>query len=71
MTQINQATTSDVVEAPVFDLAGALKVAGTKSALIRQLSSEGKSRSDIAKMMGIRYQHVRNVLTAPVKAKAE
>lgn len=71
MTQTNQATTSDVVEAPVFDLAGALKVAGTKSALIRQLSSEGKSRSDIAKMMGIRYQHVRNVLTAPVKAKAE
>ena len=73
MSQTNQATapTEAVVEVPVFDLAGALKVAGTKSALIRQLSSEGKSRSDIAKMMGIRYQHVRNVLTAPVKAKAE
>lgn len=39
----------------------------TKSNLIRFLSSQGKSRSDISKFMNIRYQHVRNVLTTPLK----
>lgn len=33
----------------------------TKSAVIRFLTSEGHTRSNIAKFMGIRYQHVRNV----------
>ena len=34
----------------------------TKSAKIRALGHEGWSRSDIAEALGIRYQHVRNVL---------
>jgi AbrB family looped-hinge helix DNA binding protein len=34
----------------------------TKSAKIRALSEAGYSRGDIAKFLGIRYQHVRNVL---------
>lgn len=42
----------------------------TKSAKIRALDDAGYSRSEIAKFMGIRYQHVRNVLVAP-KPKGE
>ncbi len=36
----------------------------TKSAKIRALDAEGFSRSEIAKFVGIRYQHVRNVLVS-------
>ena len=39
----------------------------TKSAKIRYLSSEGYSQGQIADYLGIRYQHVRNVLTTPLK----
>lgn len=42
----------------------------TKSAAIRYFASKDYSRSDIAKAMGIRYQHVRNVLVADAE-KAE
>ena len=44
----------------------------SKSHMIRSLSSEGKSRSDIVKIISesqgkpIRYQHVRNVLITPL-----
>lgn len=34
----------------------------TKSAKIRKLAGEGAARADIARFLGIRYQHVRNVL---------
>jgi len=37
----------------------------TKSAKIRLLEDHGVSRSAIANYLGIRYQHVRNVLIAP------
>lgn len=36
----------------------------TKSERIRQLAAEGKSRSDIARELGVRYQFVYNVLKA-------
>lgn len=39
----------------------------TKSAKIRAMYSDGMSRSQIAKALNIRYQHVRNVLTQPLK----
>jgi len=39
----------------------------TKSAKIRYLASTDMSRGDIARYLGIRYQHVRNVLITPVK----
>lgn len=50
-----------------FDAAAFIAKHGTKSAAIRALTAEGKSRGDIAKMLNIRYQHVRNVLITPVK----
>lgn len=34
----------------------------TKSAKIRELDERGYKRADIARFLGIRYQHVRNVL---------
>ena len=40
---------------------------GTKSAAIRTLLASGKSRSEVAHMLQIRYQHVRNVAITPVK----
>ena len=45
----------------------------SKSHMIRSLNSEGKSRSEIVKIISesqgkpIRYQHVRNVLITPLK----
>lgn len=36
----------------------------TKSAKIRRLDEAGLPRADIARFLGIRYQHVRNVLVA-------
>jgi hypothetical protein len=44
-----------------------LKEQGTKSQAIRTLNLQGFERKDIAKMLGIRYQHVRNVLITPIK----
>lgn len=41
----------------------------TTSDKIRFLASQGKSRSEIAKILDIRYQHVRNVLIQPIKQK--
>ena len=43
----------------------------TKSAKIRYLDSQGVPRGQIAKSLGIRYQHVRNVLITPVKEPRE
>lgn len=40
---------------------------GNKSKAIRGLTSEGKTRSEVAKLLNIRYQHVRNVLITPIK----
>jgi hypothetical protein len=34
---------------------------------IRFLDKEGLARADIARTLGKRYQHVRNVLTQPIK----
>jgi len=51
----------------VFDSAKYIAEVGTKSAAIRKLTGEGKTRSEVAKMLKIRYQHVRNVLITPIK----
>lgn len=50
-----------------FDAPAYIKEKGSKSAAIRALSAEGKSRSEIKNLLGIKYQHVRNVLITPVK----
>lgn len=39
----------------------------SKSAKIRYLAVKGFSRGDIARILDIRYQHVRNVLITPLK----
>ena len=57
MTKLTKAQTS------------ALTKLTTKSAKIRYLNSLGLTRSEIAKKLDIRYQHVRNVLITPVKTK--
>jgi AbrB family looped-hinge helix DNA binding protein len=41
---------------------GAVEGLPTTSAKIRKLASDGMARADIARLLGIRYQHVRNVL---------
>ena len=55
-----------MVDLPVLDDRRPMEevVAGlaTKSAKIRELDKEGYSRSEIAKYLGIRYQHAYNVL---------
>ncbi len=42
------------------------KIHHQKSPIIRELSSQGFTRSQIAEAMEIRYQHVRNVLITPL-----
>jgi uncharacterized protein with HEPN domain len=59
-----QATKQVQVE---FNAGEFIKQCGTKSAAIRKLASEGEARGEIAKMLKIRYQHVRNVLITPIK----
>lgn len=44
-----------------------IKQYGNKSGAIRALNAKGHSRSEIAKALGIRYQHVNNVLHQPLK----
>ena len=48
---------------------------GNKSNAIRALSADGKTRSEVAKLLNIRYQHVNNVLgqvlKRPIKAARE
>jgi hypothetical protein len=39
----------------------------TKSGVVRYLTAEGWTRSDIARFVGIRYQHVRNIQLTPLK----
>ncbi len=41
----------------------------TKSSKIRFLNKKGFSRTEIAKKLEIRYQHVRNVLITPIKSE--
>lgn len=43
----------------------------TKASKIRALAAAGYSRPEIARFLGIRYQHVRNVLVQQPPAKAE
>lgn len=74
-----KAQTEAPVEAPVeetnplakYDRKALLDKYKTKSATIRHLHSEGLTTGQIAKVLGIRYQHARNVLVTPVTKKSE
>lgn len=52
------------------ELARLLEGKTTVAARIRALAAAGYPRAEIARMLGKRYQHVRNVLEEPGKAKA-
>jgi bifunctional DNA-binding transcriptional regulator/antitoxin component of YhaV-PrlF toxin-antitoxin module len=53
------------------DAIRAVRKINTTAAKIRALAAKGQSRADIARALGIRYQHVRNVLMRDeAKAKA-
>src|SRR5437868_12266911 len=52
-------TAQDVTRPPMEELAARFQ---TKSDKIRSLAKAGYSRAEIARFLGIRYQHVRNVL---------
>lgn len=67
--KIEKAVESPVV--PEIDVEALLQEHKTKSNVIRYLASQGKTRSEIAKLLNIRYQHVRNVLTQPLKRVRE
>jgi AbrB family looped-hinge helix DNA binding protein len=47
---------------PASDLRSSVEHLPTTSAKIRALAARGVERADIARALGIRYQHVRNVL---------
>ena len=51
------------------DLQAQLDSLDTTSSKIRLLDAEGHSRGDIARILNIRYQWVRNVLITPLKSK--
>lgn len=60
-------------QAPKLTATQQKKVDGfqTKSAKIRYLFNEGYDKADIARSLGIIYQHVRNVLNSQVKTPKE
>lgn len=53
--------------ATVLDCDTELDSLKTTSEKIRYLDAKGTSRAEIAKQLGVRYQHVRNVLLKPLK----
>ena len=62
-----QVQKNEVTSTPTYDVEGLLKKFVTKSAVIRHLDSQGVKRGEIAKLLDIKYQHVRNVLITPLK----
>jgi hypothetical protein len=61
-TTVNQAD-----KQPEFDHVKFIQECGSKSAAIRKLTEQGKTRREIADMLHVIYQHVRNVQITPVK----
>jgi predicted Ser/Thr protein kinase len=57
----------NIHEVFTFDVNEYVKNKGSKSSAIRALHAQGYSRGQIADLLKIRYQHVRNVLITPVK----
>ena len=67
MAKKNEVTIENVVETKDYNVEELMTQYKTKSAVIRYLASENVSRSTIATILNIRYQHVRNVLTQVLK----
>ena len=70
MTNTFKVTKEDIMDKvgdQLWELFGGELIRGNVSSVIRHLSSLGYTRGQIASMTGKRYQHVRNVLTEPLK----
>lgn len=71
MSKSNEVKKNDYIELTseqIFNkVSGGELMRGAVSKTIRQLHSEGFTTGQIAKMLNKRYQHVRNVLTQPLK----
>jgi hypothetical protein len=69
--ELKQAKTKEVVVEVKLsaDQTKALKEFKTVSEKIRYLNKEGITNSNISRILGKRYQHVRNVLETPLKRK--
>lgn len=67
MTNSAKNAYQDKTPTQIFDSFGGEMLRGNVSKVIRQLSLEGYTNGQISKMLGKRYQHVRNVLTQPLK----
>ncbi len=72
--QFNEAFNARLIQQPVesdnkltTEQQAIVASTGTKAYKIRALAATGMSRGDIAKTLGIIYQHVRNVLITPLK----
>jgi predicted RNA-binding protein YlqC (UPF0109 family) len=59
--------TKDRVEVTPEMIKALIDKHGNKSNAIRALAAEGKTRSETANLLGIRYQHVNNVLGQVLK----
>jgi len=66
MTKRNKSAVDVEEQTMVTEVQDDLATLPTKSAKIRFLDSQGLTRSQIAAKLGIRYQHVRNVLITPL-----
>lgn len=55
------------VEVSMDTVENLMKEHKTKSGVVRYLTAQGHTRAAIAKHLGIRYQHVRNILVTPLK----
>ena len=67
---IEQFIETETFESPVADYSNVLALVShlpSTSAKIRELNRLGYQRGTIAKALGKRYQHVRNVLVTPTK----
>ncbi len=62
---------SNKKQVQVNDIDTQLEAITSVSGKIRFLSSQGMTRGEIAKKLGKRYQHVRNVLTQPLKKEVK
>lgn len=58
---------SSMTQTELWDHFGGEMKRGNVSYVIRFLSKENFTTSQISKMLGKRYQHIRNVLTQPLK----
>lgn len=63
----NVSTETTVTLTPAEELDLVLEGLPTTSAKIRHLTALEWKRGDIAKKLGVRYQHVRNIQITPVK----